>query len=602
MALFGVENGVRIETSDGTADLLYGVGDPSVTGKEAPEGSLYLRSNGVSYKKTGPLSTDWEKASQAEGSGVGYIFVTNVTNTGNIGEKEYVPGTIPVNTVLTECTSDTENVTIEFMAEPSSFYSPTVSISGSPCTNLTQFGTDRRLFTGSFDVTLTCPAGGYQDFVLESSTGQGTTVRINRAGVGPAINSITFGAYPGTQTALKENDTISVTVKVENSATSAWIILGKASKTLVNLTMGAIDGAGTGYRNAVGTITISSITIDSPVDARAQNALGTQGDIFTSSNLTIDQVYPTITFNSTTYPASQGALKNSETADVNVSVTNWNAGTDTILYSSPNGDLSVPSTTTYAQTKTVTRIGGSYNVSTNNYRIAATKTNNAATTTASYVVRIANVAATLTITEPATRLRSGSTGYSNVGLTTAALTAEHTITISANQILYSVPTLASPDAGKGSWKNGSFTNAGGMTSFTNVLQVPDNSTRGTHNWGAISGTNLSGIQTTTITGDATYVIGGFMPRYYRLVLGQNESSGAVEATTYSKVALTWVYTDGTGTVKTLSRAAVINTAPPVTGEFTIAAVDSNPTNFIILDTAATQGQTVDTAIRVEEVV
>jgi len=602
MALFGVENGVRIETSDGTADLLYGVSDPSISGKEAPEGSLYLRSNGVSYKKTGPGDYDWEKASQAEGSGVGYLFVTNVTNTGNVGEKEYVPNTVPASTVLSECTSDTVNATIEFMAEPSSFYSPTVSLSGVSCTNLSQFGTDRRLFTGTFGVTLECPAGGYQDFILESSTGQSTSVRINRAGVGPAINSITFGAYPGTQTALKENDTIGVTVKVENSATSAWIILGKASKTLVNLTMGSIDGAGAGYRNAVGTITISNIASNSPVDARAQNALGTQGDIFTSANLTIDQVYPTITFNSTTYPASQGALKGSETADVNVSVTNWTSGTGTITYSSPNGDLSVPSTTTYAQTKTVTRIAGSYNVSTNNYRIVATKTNNAASTTANYIVRIANVAATLSITEPATRLRTRSTGYSNTALTTAAALAEHTITIAANQIMNSVPTLASPDANKGSWKNGAFANAGGMTSFTNVLQTPDNSIRGTHAWGAISGTNLAGLSTTAITGDANYVIGGFLPRYYRMVLGQNESSGAVEATTYSKVNLTWVYTDGTGTVKTLSRAAVINTTPPVTSEFTIAAVDSNPTNFIILDTAATQGQTVDTAILVEEVV
>lgn len=600
MALFGVEDGVRIETSDGNADLLFGLADPSVSGKAAPVGSLYLRSNGVSFKKTGAGDYDWVKASDAEGAGIGYVFVTNVTNAGNVGEKEYVAGTVPINTVLTECTSDTTDVTIAFLAEPAGFYSPTITISGTTCTNLAQYGDDRRLFSGSIPVTLTCPAGGYQDFVVDSSTGQSATVRVNRAQAGPEITAIVFGAYPGAQTDLKLNDQIGVTVTVANSASSVWIEADKASKTLVNLTLGAVDGAGAGYRNAVGTITISSVTPDSPVDAQAENSLGTRGDVFTSTNLNIDQVYPTITYNSTTYPATQAALKNSETADVSVSVTNWTNGVDTIAYSTPLSQLSVPSTSTYAQVKTVTRIAGDYNVSSNNYSISATKVNNAATSTASYNVKIANVAAQLTVSEPAARLRTGSTGYSNVGLTTSASTAEHTITIGSNQTMAAVPTLAAPDAGKGSWKNGTWANAGGMTSFTNVLQLPDSSTRGTHAWGAISCTNLSGLVSSTITGDGNYTIGGFMPRYYRLVLGQNESVGAVEATTYSKVTLVWYYTNGDGVIKTLSRSTTINESPPVTGQYTIDAVDGNPTTFIILDTAATQGQTVDSAIYVGE--
>jgi len=602
MALFGVENGVRIETSDGNADLLFGVSDPSVVGKAAPEGSLYLRSNGVSYKKTGPGDYDWELASQAEGAAIGYVFITDVTNVGNIGSESYVANTVPADTVLTECTTDTTDVTIAFLAEPAGFYSPTLSISGVNCTNLAQYGDDRRLFSGSIGVTLTCAAGEHQDFVVESSTGQSTTVRINRAGAGPEITAIVFGSYPGTQTDLKNNDQIGVTVTVANDASSVWIEADKASKTLVNLTLGAVDGAGVGYRHATGTITISSIASDAPVDAQAENTLGTKGDVFTSSDLSIDQVYPTITFNSITYPTTQGAIKNSETADVNVSVTNWVSGTDTITYSTPLNQISIPGTTIYAQTKTVTRIAGDYNVSSNNYSISATKVNNDATRSASYNVRIAHVAAQLAVNEPAARLRTGGTGFSNVGLTTAASTAEHTITIAANQILNAVPTLANPSAGTGSWKNGAFANAGGMASFTNTIQLPDDSTRGTHSWGAISGVNLAGITTSAITGNSSYVIGGFLPRYYRLVLGQNESSGAVETTTYTKFTLDWQATNGNGQVKSLSRAATINTAPPVTGQYTIDAVDGNPTKFIILDTAATQGQTVDSAIRVEEVV
>jgi len=600
MALFGVANGVRIDTPDGKADVLFGTSDPSVTGKEAPVGSLYLRSNGVSFKKTGVGDTDWEKASQAEGAAIGYVFITNVTNSGNVGSKQYVADTVPADTVLTECTSDMEQVTVHFLAEPAGAYSPTLAIGGTACTNLSQFGDDRRLFTGSITVTLTCAPGEYEDLVVTSSTGQSATVRVNRAGAGPAITDITFGSYPGTQTDLKYNDTIGVTVTVENDADSVWILSGKASKQLVNLTLGAEDGAGAGYRYATGTITISNISTDSPVDARASNSLGTEGDIYTSANLNIDQVYPTITFNSITYPATQGALKNSETADVNVSVTNWTAGVDTITYSTPLNQISIPDVNTYAQTKTVTRIAGDYNVSSNNYSVSATKVNNGATSTYSRNVRIANVAAQLTISEPASRLRTRSTGYSNVGLTTAAALAEHTITISSNQIMSAVPTLADPDTDKGTWKNGTWTNAGSMTSFTNVLQLPDDSIRGTHAWGAISCTNLSGLTTTSITGDGNYTIGGFLPRYYEMVLGQNESSGAVEVTTYSKFTLNWQYTNGDGQIKNLTRSSVVNTSPPVTSQFTIDAVDNNPTKFIILDLAAAQAQTVNSAILVEE--
>ena len=602
MALFGVENGVRIETSDGNADLLFGVSDPSVSGKAAPEGSLYLRSNGLSFKKTGSGDYDWELASQAEGAAIGYIFVTEVTNAGNIGTQSYVADTIPANTVWTECTTDTTDVTIEFLAEPAGFYSPTLSISGTDCTNLAQYGDDRRLFSGSIGVTLTCAAGEYQDFIVESSTGQSTSVRINRAGAGPEITAIVFGAYPGSQTDLKHNDSVGVTVTVENDASSVWIEADKASNSVVNLTMGAVDGAGAGYRNATGTIIISSISSDSPVDAQAENALGTRGSVATSSNLDIDQVYPTITYNSTTYPASQGALKDSETADVGVTLTNWTPGTDTITYSTPSSQLSVPSTSTYAQTKTVTRIAGDYNVTSNNYSISATKVNNDATSSSSWNVKIAHVVAQLTVSEPYTRLRTGSTGYSNVGLTTAASTAEHTITIGSNQTLSAVPTLASPAAGKGSWKNGSFANVSSMKSFTNKIQLPDSSTRGTHSWGAISGTNLAGKVTSAITGSQDYIIGGYLQRYYEVILGQNETTGAVESTTYGKVQLTWLYTNGAGTIKVLTRSTTIDESPPITSKWTIDSVDNSTTTFRILDLGATTAQTVNSAVLVEEVV
>src|SRR6056297_6951 len=598
--LFGISKGLRISGDDGNVAVLEGVADPSQSpGREAPMGTLYLRHNGISYKKIGAADTDWVKASTTSNAGAGFIYILNVTpqsSGDNVGSKVYEPGTTPSNVVLNECTSDTTNVEIHFLAEGGVNYSPIVTLNGTPCSNLQQYGDDRRVFNGSFDVTLSVGEGEEETFALESSTDQSASVTVTLGGAGPEITDITFGSYPGSQTALKSGDTVDVTVTVENDAVSCWIENDKASNSEVSLTLGTVDGAGAGYRYATGTITISSVTSDSPVDAQASNDIGTNGSVYTSGNLTIDQDSPDISFNSITYLSSQSALKNSENATVDVTVTDFTG----ITYNSPNSQLSIPDTTTYSQTKSVQRIDGDYNDSTTNYRITATKSSNDTSTVDNFVVYIAHVAPELTISEPYSRLRTASSGYSNVGLTTSASIAEHTITINSDQQLASVPTLSDPDSDKGIWENGSFANSGGMTSFTNTLQIDDDATRGTHTWGSISGTNLAGLTTTSITGNNTYEIGGFLPRYYRVGLGQNESSGDVEVTDYTSVTLDWQYIDGSGQVKALTRNSTINETPPVTGSWTIEADDTNPTKFIILDTAATDAQTVDTAILVEE--
>lgn len=532
----------------------------------------------------------------------GFVFITDVqpTDSGNVALKQYESNTVPANTVLNDCTSDVLNVDIHFLAEGSINYSPIIQINGTVCTNLSQYGDDRRLFQGSIPVSLTCAAGESEDFVVSSSSGQSATITIHRAGVGPAITTIAFGNYPGTQTHLKEDDTIFVTVTVENDAVACWIENGKACKTKTDLSLGGDDGAGVGYKFATGQISISSITSDAPIDAQASNIVGTNGDIFTSANLQIDQTYPVLQYISTTYPTSQNAIKDNETADVQIRVSNWIPGTDTIQYTNPLSQLSIPSPGTYEETKTVTRIGGDYNVSQTNYTVIATRTNNGASTSSTRIVNIANVAASITIIEPASRLRTRSTGFSDRSLTTASTIAEHMITINSNQQLNSIPTLASPDTNKGVWKNANFVNVGGMTSFRNYLQLADDCIKGEHTWGTISATGLSGIETTVITGNDTYFIGGLLPRYYRITLGQNSTSQAVEVTNYTKFSLTWEYTDEASVVKVLTRASTINTAAPVTGEYTIDAVSTDPTTFIILDTAATQAQTADTAILVEE--
>jgi hypothetical protein len=70
-----IDSAFRIETLSLSDDVLITQGtiDPSVTGYEAPEGSLFLRSFGTDsglYLKTGQTNTDWVLLSTATASGI----------------------------------------------------------------------------------------------------------------------------------------------------------------------------------------------------------------------------------------------------------------------------------------------------------------------------------------------------------------------------------------------------------------------------------------------------------------------------------------------------------------------------------------------------
>lgn len=80
MALFNVKEGLYILNNDDTnASILTGVADPTVSGLAASAGSLYLKSDGVSYKKTGPADTDWQPYSEIEGGGLLWSTISGAT-------------------------------------------------------------------------------------------------------------------------------------------------------------------------------------------------------------------------------------------------------------------------------------------------------------------------------------------------------------------------------------------------------------------------------------------------------------------------------------------------------------------------------------------
>jgi len=241
-------------------------------------------------------------------------------------------------------------------------------------------------------------------------------------------------------------------------------------------------------------------------------------------------------------------------------------------------------------------LSGTYNISTPNLDVSANRVENDATTTLNTVVKIANTAATLSVSNPNTRLRSGGNDGTSI--------QNHTITIQSDQQLYSAPTLQVDGGTTADWQT-SPTFSGGPTTWTNVLQVHDDDAKGTYNWGAISGYNLAGIQTTTKSGATQqYVLGGFVQRTMTVLaqlLGKTTVIN-VEVSDYTKLAtnpasndtLAWSVKDMT------TRSTLGDTTDYQANKWSASAEDTNPTNIYILDTAALVSSSQASSFTIQE--
>lgn len=447
---------------------------------------------------------------------VGNVFITNIspTSSGIVGTKVYDPNTVPSNSVLTEATSDTQNITVTVYAEGgNAFYSPSITINGVNATLTKIAGDASRVYTGTANLTI-----GSGDTVINvvSSTGATATATIHLAGAGPAISALSIGALPGSQTEVKSGDVVQVSGVVANEATYVEVIAGGAASALSSLSLGAVGSAGTGLRTFSGSFTVGSGSGSQTIQARARNALGTYGATFTSSNsVALNQTFPTIGTITISYPNSQSALKGSEVANVTGTVTNG----DVVSYSS-SANLSVASPSSYAATKSVSRVSGGYVVGVNNYTITATKTSNGAVSTRSAAISIADTAPTAAISisgNPA-RLVSSAAGQS------------YSVTITANQSLLSAPSLSAPS---GTW-SGSWSGSG--TTWTRTLVIRDTDTKGTFSFASLSLPNLAGVTGTTITSGASYTIGGFTTRTLTFAAFSQIAAIGTNVTTIAKTS------------------------------------------------------------------
>lgn len=426
----------------------------------------------------GPQGEQGIPGPQGLGGGA-VIFITDVSpaSGGIVASKIYDPDTVPVNAVLDECTTDKNTATILFgCSGPTDNYSPTVTINGVAAT-LTESGT-KRWFTGSATIPL---VEGSNLVTATSSAGATDTCIINLLGAGPDVLAIDFGPYPGTQTELKSGDVISVTVTAESDASHVTLVSGGAQNS--TNTYPVTNGT------ATFNITINNATGNQPITVKAKNSFGTYGSNFTSSNLVLNQTYPSFSAFGITYPAGQGAFNTSQTGSVSCTVSNFN----TISYTSP--DFTIPGDTTYAISKAIDCTATGYKASGTNYTIAATRTSNAATASASTLVKYATVAPTAAITiSPTGRLVGSPTGVS------------YTVTIAPTQELNSAPTM---NASHGTW-SGSWTASG--INWTRSLVIYDSTLKGTGTFSGLSMTNKALISGSTITSGSTYVVGGFTSR------------------------------------------------------------------------------------------
>lgn len=472
----------------------------------------------------------------AAGGGTG-LFVTNATAVGGNSTKTYLAGTFPANILVTSATVDMDTTRISFEVEGgSSFWQPTITahvvdgsgvvVQDSVAATIDSYigggvtGVSARVFAGHVDVN----SQGTRTVTLTASTGATTTITLTRAGAGPSVVSVT-PSYPGTQTALKQNDVFQVVVVTDPNATYVELVASGAVKTLISST--SYTTLGNNNRQFTINATASALSGAQLVTARAKNSLGTFGANVTAS-VTMDQVYPTVSLISTSYPNGQSAVKVSESATLTFNLTGYTSSSFTT-----SADFTISGTsTTFENTnqKTLTvKPTSTSNVDTGtNWNVTVTRASNGATATTSGLVTVYTSAPRVAITGASSRLVSSPTG------------AVYPITFTFDQALSSAPTISIP-VGAGSL--GAVTGSGKV--YTASLTVADASTRGTFQFSVDSAHNTAGTASATgsanppITAGANYTIGGFTQRVFYIGPFEQAADIGVLVSDPSKVTVSY---------------------------------------------------------------
>ena len=463
----------------------------------------------------GGIKEDWGTAGELKLTGTSALFIVNATGAGTITGKTYDSGTSPASKVLNAFTSDNDSVTItvEVDAGPvggtGEGWQPVVTVVGGTApvviTNLAPIVAGTRRFTGTAVINATASGTIY---ATTDDGGQSNSVTYTRALDPPEVLTAIFaaqasGIYPGVQTQFKSSDTMRITGTTEAHATRVFLKNAGISDSLqgpFTVTAGAFD-----FTATVGARSSAAQTGRLYADTGSGTTAGP--DFVTTNTADQDQTSPTFSSVSITYPVGQQALKNSETADVTITHTNAVAG-DTYVYDDfLTGELTIPASTTYAATKTVTRVGGNYRDSGVNYRLAATRTTkNGKSASINTTVKIAHTNPAITVTGATARLRSRATGGDKT----------YTITMTSTQNLQATPNFErdATDNDAGTTALPAFAGSGKVWTATLTVKESDkkNLAAAVYAWASVSITNEAAKNVTSIGTNPNYTIGGFESR------------------------------------------------------------------------------------------
>lgn len=477
--------------------LLKGDGAPTTP---APFGATYidqLASPPDLYRQIDAgVGSNWVLDGNGDGGpGInGAVFITDIQPQNaqdNVGSKVYSSD----GNVLDSAISNTDQIRVFVLAAMGhTNYKPLVTVGGDQVALIQD--EDQSIWHGAVDISL----GGATTVSATHEDGAEHTVNIT-ADIGPEIQTAVFtGGYPGSQTELKAGDSFQIQVNSDTDMTRIEIddfgagepeIFDFAATTAESITISIADR---------GTTTQSL-----GLRLRAMNANGSFGGYFLTTSagstdgvhlVNLNNLFPSGLIDAVQYPNSQQAIKDNEQAAVDLLASDY----DKLIYESPNSQLSIASPSVFAAFKPVARIAGDYNVSTPNIRVTLTRSANDAQTVVDEVVKIAHIDPVITVTEPATRLRSGGNHGTSV--------QNHEIALASNQELLTTPVISVPHG----TLDGSMLDTGDKMTWQQNLRVHDDDQKGVFQFSLTQATNIAGKVVSVLTGDNNYELGGFVRR------------------------------------------------------------------------------------------
>lgn len=346
---------------------------------------------------------------------------------------------------------------------------------------------------------------------LTSGNGSNYTVEGDAYGSDPTIyvvagDTLTFnnntGGHPlavknssDTILASESGSTLSFTPATAGTYTYYCTVSGHEN---MNGQIIVIDRTNDLYEYTIPVIVTSSRNGDLDVELQARNQYLTVSDSKSSSNLAaVNNSGPVVSITSVSYPTDQQAIKLGESATVTHTASNY----DTISYSDPSNQnqLTISNASTFEASKTVSYNSGGYNISTNNFKVFATKNSNGLTASSSTIVKIANTPLSLSISNLASSLPSSSSGLSD------------NFNLNSSQVMLSAPSLSTSSLQDPASLLSHTSSGTGINSNIFSITVKDTDEKGEFTW-VVSARNLANIETNSITTNPNYLIEGFDQR------------------------------------------------------------------------------------------